>query len=168
MESDLIDLKLQGIKINYLFVCERKLWLFDKGITMEHTSDKVLQAKIVHQYSYYKEEKKELLIDDIIMIDILDDDTIREVKYSSKMQKADLLQLYYYLYYLKQKGIIKKGIINYPKERKKEYVELDEEAENQVKEAIMKVKQIINLDSPPKAEKTNKCKKCSYYEFCWG
>ncbi|MGB4644385.1 MAG: Dna2/Cas4 domain-containing protein, partial [Dictyoglomaceae bacterium] len=31
------DFRVTGIKINYLFVCERKLWLFDRGIGMEHT-----------------------------------------------------------------------------------------------------------------------------------
>lgn len=40
MEFDFESLKVQGIKFNYYFICKRKLWLFDKGITMENNSDK--------------------------------------------------------------------------------------------------------------------------------
>jgi len=31
-EIDLKGLKIRGIMVNYLYVCERKLWLFDRGI----------------------------------------------------------------------------------------------------------------------------------------
>lgn len=49
----------------------------------------------------------------------MSDGSIREVKYSSKMKEADIMQVMYYLYYLKQKGVQKQGIINYPKEKEK-------------------------------------------------
>jgi len=111
-------LKTNGIKINYLHVCERKLWLFDRGIGMEQTSDKVLLGKLLGEYSYPREETRDVMIDNLIRIDILDDETIREVKYSNKLAEADRIQLLYYLYYLKRLGIEKKGIINYPKMRR--------------------------------------------------
>jgi len=46
------DLRITGIKINYLFVCERKLWLFDRGIGMESTSERVLLGKILEESSF--------------------------------------------------------------------------------------------------------------------
>ena len=49
---DLEVLKVQGVKINYYYVCKRKLWLFSKGITMEQNSSRVLSGKIVHEDSY--------------------------------------------------------------------------------------------------------------------
>ena len=39
------------------------------------------------------------------------------------MKKADEMQLYYYIYYLKKLGINKKGMINYVKEKKQKEME---------------------------------------------
>lgn len=167
-EFEFSNLKVQGIKLNYLYICERKLWLFDRGITMEGNSDRVLQGKLLHEYSYPKEEIKEIMLDDIIRIDILSGNTIREVKYSNKMKEADRIQIYYYLFYLKQKGIEKKGSINYPKERRRETIELTDEAIAEVKNALKRISEILKLEKPPAIIKKPYCKKCSYYEFCWG
>lgn len=166
--QELQDLKFQGIKINYLYVCKRKLWLFSKNITFENHSDKVLLGRILHEYSYPKEEIKEVLIDNLIMIDILSDGAVREVKYSSKMKEADMMQVMYYLYYLKQKGIEKQGIINYPKERRKEVLQLTPEYEQKVKQALSEIEKITSQTTPPPATKQKICKSCAYFEFCWG
>ncbi|WP_039767258.1 CRISPR-associated protein Cas4 [Caldicellulosiruptor sp. F32] len=162
------DLKFQSIKINYLYVCKRKLWLFSKNITFENRSDKVLLGKVLHEHSYPKENKKEVLIDNLIMIDILSDGSIREVKYSSKMKEADIMQVMYYLYYLKQRGIQKQGIINYPKEKRKEVLRLTPEYEEKVKHALKEIEEITTRSIPPPATKQKICKSCAYFEFCWG
>nr|WP_262370206.1 CRISPR-associated protein Cas4 [Dictyoglomus thermophilum] len=112
------NLRITGIKINYLFVCERKLWLFDRGIGMEETSEKVFLGKLLDEFSYPKEKKKKILIDNLICIDILNEEEIREVKYSDKLEEPNKMQILYYLYYLKKLGIRKKGILNYPKQKK--------------------------------------------------
>ncbi|ADH59810.1 CRISPR-associated protein Cas4 [Thermoanaerobacter mathranii subsp. mathranii str. A3] len=166
--QEISDVRFQGIKINYLYVCKRKLWLFSKNITFENTSDKVLLGKVLHEYSYPKENAKEVLIDNLIMIDILSDGSIREVKYSSKMKEADIMQVMYYLYYLKQKGIQKQGIINYPKEKRKEVLELTPEYEEKVKQALKEIEEITTKPIPPPVQKQKICKSCAYYEFCWG
>lgn len=165
---DFQSLKTTGIKINYLYVCERKLWLFDRGIQMESKSDKVLMGKLLGENSYPREEKKEVLLDNLINIDIVGDDKIREVKYSNRMHHADRIQLLYYLYYLKQLGIEKKGVINYPKMRKREEVILTDDAEREVEIALMRVQEILSMDKPPQLQKKPYCTKCAYYEFCWG
>jgi CRISPR-associated exonuclease Cas4 len=167
-EFDFQSLKTTGIKVNYLYVCERKLWLFDRGIQMEAGSDKVLMGKILNDNSYSREKKKEILIDNLINIDIVGDENIREIKFSNRMYHADRIQILYYLYYLKQLGIIKKGIINYPKMRKTEEVELTKEAEKEVEEALINVQKILKMDKPPQLIKKPYCTKCAYYEFCWG
>ncbi|KAF2960848.1 CRISPR-associated protein Cas4 [Fervidobacterium sp. 2310opik-2] len=166
--QSILDLRFQGIKINYLYVCKRKLWLFSKNITFENTSDKVLLGKVLHEYSYPKETKRDVLIDNLIMIDILSDGNVREVKYSSKMKEADIMQVIYYLYYLKQKGIKKHGIINYPKEKRKEVLELTAEYEEKIKKALKEIEEITARTTPPPAKKQKICKSCAYYEFCWG
>lgn len=165
---DFQSIKTNGIKVNYLYVCERKLWLFDRGIQMESGSDKVLIGKLLGEYSYPRETSKEMLIDNLINIDIVGDDEIREVKYSNRLAMADRIQLLYYLYYLKQLGIGKRGVINYPKMRRREEIVLTPEAEQEVEAALMQVQEILKLDKPPELHRKPYCAKCAYFEFCWG
>lgn len=167
MSIDLEQLNIQGVKINYYFVCKRKLWLFSKGITMEHNSDRVMTGKLVHENSYKRKKHKELLIDNLLKLDIVDDTYVREVKISSKMEKADKMQLYYYLYYLKKLGINKKGMLNYVKERRQEEIELTDEIEKEVEMVILDIVEITKNIKPPKLEKLPYCTKCAYYEFCY-
>lgn len=167
MEFNLEDLKVQGIKVNYYYICKRKLWLFSKGITMEDKNDRVLQGKLVHENSYSRIETREIVVDDILKIDIVEDEYIREIKISSKMSNADRMQLLYYLFYLKRMGIEKKGVINYVKERRREFIELDKESENEIIKTLSDIKQILTLKKPPKVENLPYCKKCSYYELCY-
>jgi CRISPR-associated exonuclease Cas4 len=165
---DFQSLKTNGIKVNYLYVCERKLWLFDRGIQMESKSDKVLMGKLLGESSYQREDKREVLIDNLINIDIVGNDEIREVKYSNRMHHADRIQLLYYLYYLKQLGIEKRGVINYPKMRKREEVILTDDAEKEVETSLMRVQEILSMEKPPRLQRKPYCSKCAYYEFCWG
>ncbi len=158
---DFQSLKTTGIKINYLYVCERKLWFFDRGIQMESKSDKVLMGKLLNEYSYPREQKKEVLIDNLINIDILGDDEIREVKYSNRLADADRMQVLYYLYYLKQLGIERKGVINYPKMRKREEVVLTKEYEKEVEKALIRIGEILQMEKPPPLQKKPYCSKCA-------
>lgn len=167
MEFDFETFKTQGIKLNYFYICKRKLWLFDKGISMEDNSERVLQGKIIHEDSYQREKNKEVLIDDLIRIDIMNKDYIKEVKISSKMTLADKMQLLYYLFYLKQLGIKRKGTVNYVKEKKVEEFELTEKDEQKIINALMSIKEILSLPKPPMLEKLPICTKCSYYEYCF-
>lgn len=167
MEFELEKFKTQGVKVNYYYICKRKLWLFDKGISMENTSDRVLQGKVVHENSYQRQQKKEILIDDIIKLDIMDRDYVKEVKISSKMEKPDKMQLLYYLYYLKELGINKKGTVNYVKEKRVEEIELTPKYEEEIKNTLIDIKNIINFDKPPKVVKLLYCTKSAYYEFCY-
>lgn len=167
MSLDLEGLKVQGVKINYFFICKRKLWLFDKGITMEQHNDRVLAGKLIHEDSYSRAKNKEILIDNLLQLDIIDGEYVREVKISSKMQQADQMQLYYYLYYLKSMGIEKKGKLNYVKERRQEELILTEDKEAEVESVLLDIKKLTEEDKPPKTIKLSYCSKCAYYEFCF-
>lgn len=102
MSFDFENYKTQGVKVNYYYICKRKLWLYSKGITMEHLSDRVLSGKVLHETAYSRQKSREILIDDLLKLDIVDGDFIREIKLTSKMEKSDKMQLLYYLYYLKR------------------------------------------------------------------
>lgn len=167
MSIDLEQLNIQGVKINYYYICKRKLWLFTKGITMEQNSDRVMSGRLIHENSYKRKQHKELLIDNLLKLDIMDSEYVREVKISSKMKKADEMQLYYYLYYLKKLGIHKKGMINYVKEKRQDEIELNSEKEAEIEKTIECIIEISKLNKPPTLKKLSYCTKCSYYEFCF-
>lgn len=168
--EDLKEIRITGLKVNYYYICKRKLWLFSKNLGFEKDNDKILLGKILHD-SYYKSEKeRDILIQDLISIDIVDEKYIKELKSSDKMEKADIMQVAYYLYILKQLGVEKVGMINYPKQKKKKEVYLTQDLEQELLKVLEEIEKIINLPKPPKLEKLPYCKKCSYFEFCfvWG
>ncbi|MBL4931893.1 CRISPR-associated protein Cas4 [Clostridium paridis] len=167
MEFDFDKHKTQGVKVNYYYICHRKLWLFSKGISFEKNDDRVLQGKVLHEYSYNREKNKEIEIDNTIKVDIMDKENVKEIKISSKMKDSDRMQLLYYLYYLKQLGINRKGKINYTKEKRVEEISLTTEDENTIENVLVDIKKIENMNAPPKTIKKPYCKKCAYYEFCY-
>ncbi len=159
---------ITGVLVNYYFVCKRKLWLFANYLNMEYTSDAVLMGKLIDEITF-KREKKHILIDNIINIDFMGiKGYIHETKKSDKMEDADLWQVKYYLYYLKQKGMNNfKAILHYPKLKKREIIELTETDEENMKIILDDIEKIITQPKPPPVNKTKICKKCSYYELCF-
>ncbi len=165
-ENDFDKLKTTGTKVNYYFICKRKLWLFSKGIGLEGSSEKVSLGKLLHENSY-KRYKRSVLIDNLIAIDVVSSQEVREVKYSDKLKDAARWQLLYYLFYLKRLGVEKRGVINYPKLRKKEEVALTPEIEEKLFEILKGIREFEKLPTPPPPQKLPYCKKCSYYELCF-
>jgi CRISPR-associated exonuclease Cas4 len=161
------EIRITGLKVNYYYICKRKLWLFSKNLSFEKNNDKIILGQILHENYYKSEKERDILIQDLISIDIVDDDYIREVKSSDKMEKADTMQVVYYLYVLKQLGIEKVGFINYPKQKKKKEVHLTKQLEQELLEALKDIEKIVGQSKPPKLEKLPYCKKCSYFEFCF-
>jgi len=159
---------ITGVFVNYYFVCKRKLWLFAHDIKMEQTSDTVALGKLIDETTYAR-EKKHILIDNLINIDFFGiKGYINEVKKSNTMEEADIWQVRYYLYYLKKKGLLNmKGILDYPKLRKKEIVELTPTDEEKLEKILSELKEIIKQEKPPSSIKTKVCRKCSYFELCF-
>ena len=161
------EMDLSGLHIHYFAVCERKLWLYDRGITMEQEHDRILEGKVLHESSYKNSENKEILIDNAFKLDAITGEHVREVKISSRMTDADRLQMLFYLYQLELRGLNKKGLVSYTLEKKTEEIELDEQKRERVKEAISRSKEILAEEMPPLPVKKKYCSKCAYYEFCF-
>jgi CRISPR-associated exonuclease Cas4 len=158
---------ITGTEFNYYLVCKRKLWLFAHDMDMEQNSDAVFQGKLVHEHSYQR-EKKEIMIDGTIKIDFLDDEKVHEVKKSQKMEESHIGQLLYYIYCLREKGVdIRKGIINYPKQRRTTEVELTPEKETEIREIMGRVREVRSKIEAPPVLNSRICKKCSYEDFCY-
>ena len=159
--------QVTGTEFNYYHICHRKLWLFSHNIQMEQESDNVLLGKLVDEYSYPR-KRKEILIDGAIKIDFMDEGLVHEVKKSKRMEEAHIGQVLYYIYRLRQKGVdIRRGVINYPKQRETTEVELTSEKEREIDETIIKVQKIKALEKPPDVLNSRICKKCSYEDFCY-
>lgn len=168
-EVDLVPLpEFTGVQVNYYFVCHRELWLFSHGIQMEHTSDRVKMGRVVHEQAYQR-RKKELDIDGKIMLDWREDGVIHEVKLTDKMEDAHEMQLVYYLYYLKLKGVEGlRGQIDYPRLRQTKTIELDERNQLKIERALADMERIVTLGHAPEVEYMKICRSCSYAELCWG
>lgn len=155
-------------EVGYYFICPKKLWWFAHGMEMEHVHDRVKLGKLVHEESYAR-RRKELDIDGKIVLDWREDGIIHEVKLTDSMEEAHEMQLLYYLYYLKQKGVEGlRGEIDYPRLRQTKKVELTEERERQIEQALEEMKSIVNSPQAPKVEWMKICRSCSYAELCWG
>ena len=156
-----------GTEVGYYFICQKKLWWFSHGLQMEQESDRVKMGKLVHENSYAR-QKHEINIDDKIVLDWREDGVIHEIKLSDKMEDAHEMQLLYYLYYLKQKGITDlKGQIDYPKLRDTKTVELTPELETKIEETLTAMQQIVTAKKAPTVEFMKICRSCSYAELCW-
>ena len=160
-------LKYTGTQINYYFVCKRKLWLFTKDIRFEDENEYVQLGRLIDKNSY-KRNKKQIEIGKI-KIDFIDNKgVIHEVKKSSKIEKAHIYRVKYYILTLKKLGVASvTGEIDYPRLKKKEIVVCESEDEMVFEKIFADIKKILKNPKPPAINKMKICKKCAYYEFCF-
>jgi CRISPR-associated exonuclease Cas4 len=158
-----------GTEVGYYFICKKKLWWFAHGVEMERESDRVRMGRLVHEESYAR-RKKELNVDDRIVLDWREDGCVHEVKLTDSMERAHEMQLLYYLYYLKRRKGVEglRGQIDYPKLRETKAVELTEEREREVEAALAEMCEIVRSRRAPEVEWMKVCAACSYAELCWG
>ncbi|HOV09222.1 MAG: hypothetical protein BWY23_01937 [Spirochaetes bacterium ADurb.Bin218] len=158
---------ITGTQIAYYIVCHRKLWLFSKNISMEHSSELVEIGKIIHENSYHR-KKKEINLEGI-KIDIIEAKrgVIHEIKKSKSLEESHLWQIKYYLYYLKNIGIEIEGIIDYPKLKRRERISLSESDVLRIEAILEDVEKLKQMKLPPSIINKPYCKKCSYFEFCY-
>ena len=160
--------EISGMMFYYYFVCKRKLWFFANEIQMESENEDVIIGKLIDENSYSR-ELKHVLIDNTVNIDFIKEwKILHEVKKQKSVEEAGIWQLKYYIYFLRKRGInIEKGILDYPKVKKREEIFLTEEDEKRIEEVLLEIREIVNLKLPPKLEKLKICKKCAYFEYCY-
>lgn len=161
-------MRITGQTINYYSVCLRKLWYFTHDLCMEQNNDAVEIGKLIDETTYVR-NRKHIEIDDLINIDFIQGDRqLHEIKKSRKMEAADVLQVKYYLYYLKKMGV--DGFtakIDYPLLKRTLDVALEEKDELEMERIIKEIENVVAASVPPPLEKKRYCKSCSYCELCW-
>jgi len=159
---------VNGTLVQSFMICKRQAWLMSRQITPDQQNPFLELGRLIDEESYGRDKKKINL--DNIVIDLIraedEDILVGEVKKSSKAKESAKMQLLFYLYVLKEKGLNTKGILLFPEEKKREYVELTEELENKIKKLIEEIEYTILQELPPPFKKINFCKNCGYKEFC--
>jgi CRISPR-associated exonuclease Cas4 len=160
---------ITGSLIQSYLNCRRQAWLFAHSITADQDDTYLALGRLIDEDSYKRDVKRVEMGN--LIIDLVKtkhgEVLIGEVKKSSKSPEAAKLQLAYYLYFLKKNNITSKGVLLFPKERKKIPVELSSELEKEVEQTIKEIQQIVQSEIPPSKEKNRFCTHCAYREFCW-
>jgi len=132
--------------------------------------DPFLEIGRLLQQDTYKRERKEITVGNM-KIDLFKRKNgglvVGEIKKSSRFDRSARMQLAFYLYKLKRGGTNATGELLIPKEKKRIFVELTSDIENELKQTFRQIKEIIGQDSPPEPVKNKYCTNCAYREFCW-
>ncbi len=163
------EINVSGTLVWYYYICPREVWLIGHQINPDEDDANVSLGRFIQDYSYPR-ERKELLVGHSKMDVFRASDeglVIGEVKKSSKYRNSARMQLAFYLSELKQRGIVARGELRFPREKRKEEVVLDEQTELELDRVRREILRILYLPAPPAPVKINFCKKCAYAEFCW-
>lgn len=160
-------MKITGLMVNYYYLCQRKLWLCFHKINMENESELVSIGKVIDENTY-EDEKHNFFVEDFANIDFLKNNTVYEVKKSDKMLEPAIMQVKYYLYLLKERGLKDiKGKINIPLSKKSIDVFLDDDGINEIEKCLTEIEKILVYKLPPQKLESKICKSCAYYELCF-
>lgn len=126
-------------------------------------------GRFLHETSYSR-DKKEISIGNVV-IDVINKRegslVVGEVKKSSKFEESAKMQLAYYLLELKRRGLDGKGVLMFPKEKKRINIGLDDDMILKLEKIEEDITNIIKQEYPQKPEKIKYCRNCAYGEFCW-
>lgn len=143
-------MRVNGTLINYYFHCKRQCYLHGNRLNLEDNSEIAIEN---------------------IKLDKLTKEYLTEVKKSDADVEAAKWQLLYYLSVLKNKGIYRKGKLEFVEKNKSNkkvvILELTEERENELKKIIESIEKLLNCQDIPERLNKSGCKKCAYYEYCY-
>lgn len=162
-------MRVNGTLINYYFHCKRQCYLHGNRMNLEDNSEQVKIGKALHEE---KDEKNntEIALDNI-RLDRLTDEYLTEMKKSDADVEAAKWQLLFYLKVLKDKGIIRKGKLEFVEKgktnKKVMYFELTGEIEVELQKYIKEIEDLLEQPNIPDVLNKAQCKKCAYYEYCY-
>lgn len=162
-------MNVNGTLMNYYIHCPRQCYLFGNRINMEDNSEAVKIGRAIHEEKAQKKDT-EIAIDNI-KIDKIGKEFLVEVKKSDADIEACKWQVLLYLKILKNKGIIRKGKLEFVEKRQKNkktvIVELTDELESILDNNIKAIEDLLACEKIPPVLNKASCKKCAYYDFCY-
>lgn len=162
-------MKVNGTLMNYYIHCPRQCYLHAHRLNLENNSEDVKIGKALHESKYLNDENAEIAIENI-RLDKLTKDYLTETKKSDADVEASRWQLIFYLYKLKEKGIERKGKLEFiqkNKEKKTVIIELDEQLETELLIKVNEIEKLLKSEQVPGFIEEKHCKKCAYYEYCY-
>ncbi|MDR0408743.1 MAG: CRISPR-associated protein Cas4 [Campylobacteraceae bacterium] len=162
-------IKITGTLINYYFHCKTQCWLSANRLNLEDNSEDVRIGRVLHEINEEKSKHAEIALGNV-KIDKITDEYVIEFKKSDSDPKAAKWQLLLELYTLKQKGIEKKGRLEYAeknRQAKTEIIVLDDKHEAELLKIFEEITALVEDKTPPKPIFKSKCKRCAYYEYCF-
>lgn len=163
-------MKINGTLINYYFHCKRQCYLHGNRLNLEDNSENVKIGRAIHEEMEAKDKNTEIAIENI-KIDKLTSEYLTEVKKSDADIQASKWQLIFYLKILKDKGLDRKGKLEFVEKNKGNnkiiYLELNEELLRELDKYICEINKLIQSNEIPPVINATKCKKCAYYEYCY-
>lgn len=104
-------MEINGTLVNYYFHCKRQCYLHGNRINLEDNSEIVKVGKALHERNLQR-DSDEIAIENI-KLDKLTKNFLVEIKKSDADAEAASWQLLYYLKILKEKGIKRKGKLEF-------------------------------------------------------
>jgi CRISPR-associated exonuclease Cas4 len=156
---------MNGVLVQYYFFCKRRCYLHAHNIKAEHTSELVKIGKYYHK-EYETEDEEDKFINGA-KIDKIQGEYVIEFKKSNSDSEAAEWQLLFYLYKLKEVGIIKKGKLKFKENKGDKEVLLTHEKEAELVEVMSQINTLVDSKIIPPVINALKCKKCAFYEFCY-
>lgn len=162
-------MRVNGTLMNYYFHCKRQCYLHGNRLNLEDNSEIVKIGKAIHEERAQKKDT-EIAIENI-RLDKLTKEYLTEVKKSDADSEASKWQLLFYLKVLKEKGIDRKGKLEFIEknrtERKIVIVELGKEEEERLIQYEKEIEELLIQNQVPEGIVKSQCKKCAYYEYCF-
>jgi CRISPR-associated exonuclease Cas4 len=152
----------------YYYACRRETWIMSHQVNPDQDDKTIAIGRILHENSHMR-DKKEISLPGMKLDIVTREDgkiIIDEIKKSSKSLKAAEMQLLYYLYRLRNKGIDAKGRLYLSTERKTIDINLDSASVIEIESAVKDITGIIGMTEPPKLERIKFCGNCAYRELC--
>lgn len=163
-------MKVTGSLVNYYFHCKRQCYLSGNRLNMEDNSEFVKMGTAIHQEKAQKSKKAEVSIENI-RIDKITDEYLTEIKKSDSDMEAAKWQLIYYLFVLRQKGIERKGKLEFVEKNKSEHktmiIEWSEELERELLQHLQEIEKLVLGNEVPSTSYGKGCANCAYYEYCY-
>lgn len=155
--------------MNYYFHCKRQCYLFGNRMNLEDNSEEVEIGKAIHE-ERAEQINTEIAIENI-RLDKLTAEYLTEVKKSDADVEAAKWQLMFYLKVLKEKGIQRKGKLEFVEKNKGNkktiILELTEDEEKKLQQYIQEIEELLTQEEIPEVLNKSQCKKCAYYEYCY-
>jgi len=159
-------LDVTGIEVQYYYTCKTMLWLYSHKIEPPQDNELIKEGKVIHRFKYKREKKEvELNQSKIDVLKVGDKYVVYEYK-RGKPYYNHKMQLKFYIYQLKQKGVNAIGFLI--GKRAREMIIINKEDIKKIKDTIKKIEEVKSLKNPPKPRWKRICKNCAYKIICFG